>query len=100
LAGCLYTLGSFFNFTKVAQSFGLLFSRRTSFVLILTKNGFGYILGDFLTKSSGHTACRTNFQAWGAKERGTLSKFCSLKTKSIKNGNDVNGKLGCSERNC
>jgi hypothetical protein len=25
------------------------------FVLILTKTGFGYILGDFFTNSSGHT---------------------------------------------
>jgi hypothetical protein len=43
----LFTLGSFFKSTEVAQILGLLFSRRKSYVLISTKNPWGYILGNF-----------------------------------------------------
>jgi hypothetical protein len=38
--------------------------------LILTRNGLGYILGDFFTNSSGHQGCQivcfqTKIQIWG-----------------------------------
>jgi hypothetical protein len=41
----------------VAQILGLLLSTvKVMKALILTKNGVGYILGDFFTNSSGHPA--------------------------------------------
>jgi hypothetical protein len=45
----IYTSGSFYEKTKVAQYLGY-FSRGKSYVLILSENGLGYILGDFLHK--------------------------------------------------
>jgi hypothetical protein len=53
--GDYFSLG-FFNISEIAQIYGLLFSQIICSVLILTKNGFGYILGDFFTNSSGHSA--------------------------------------------
>jgi hypothetical protein len=53
LGGCLFWAG-FFKFTEEAQIIGLLFSHSKRYVLILTKHGLGYILGDLFTNSSGH----------------------------------------------
>jgi hypothetical protein len=56
--GQLFTLDSFMKITEVDDIFVLLFTRYTSVdhVLILTKNGLGYILGVFFTNTSGHPA--------------------------------------------
>jgi hypothetical protein len=51
----------FFLITELAHFFGLLFPQRTSYVFILTKNGLGYILGDFFTNSSGHPGRHVGF---------------------------------------
>jgi hypothetical protein len=40
--------GQFLKITDVAQILGLIFSTKLTYVLILTKNGMGHILGDFL----------------------------------------------------
>jgi hypothetical protein len=45
--------GLFENYRSNAN-FGATFFRSTSYVLIGTKHGLGYILGDFFTNSSGH----------------------------------------------
>jgi hypothetical protein len=54
-AQCLIAnFGKWFeNYKSSAHLWGT-FSHGTSYVLILTKNGLGYILGDFFTNSSGH----------------------------------------------
>jgi hypothetical protein len=46
-------LGSFLQITEIAQIIGLLISTK-NYILIMTKNGLGYILGDFFTNVSGH----------------------------------------------
>jgi hypothetical protein len=38
--------------------------RGKTYVLILTKNGLGYILGDFVTNSSGHPVSVTYIAAF------------------------------------
>jgi hypothetical protein len=53
LIGPLFTVGTVLKITEVEQIFGLLFPRYRN-VLILTKKCLGYILVDFMTKSSGH----------------------------------------------
>jgi hypothetical protein len=53
--GRLCTLGSFLKIYRsryVDENFGLFF---LTYRLILTQHGLGYILGDFFTKTSGHT---------------------------------------------
>jgi hypothetical protein len=52
-----------FLITKCIPNVGLLFSKEKNCVLILTKSGLGYILGDFFsTNSSGHPgSSRTPF---------------------------------------
>jgi hypothetical protein len=45
----------FLKIVKVAH-FWSNFSRSLDYAIILTKNRFGYILGDFFTNSSGHPA--------------------------------------------
>jgi hypothetical protein len=48
-------MDSFSKITEVAHIDGPLFSTiKVTYALILTKKGLGYILGDFLTNSSGH----------------------------------------------
>jgi hypothetical protein len=42
---------------KICANYCHLFSCGTSCVLIWTKNGLGYILGDYLASSSGHPGC-------------------------------------------
>jgi hypothetical protein len=50
----LFTFVSvFFNYKRSAHLWASLF-RGTSYVLILTKNGLGYFLGDFFTNLYGH----------------------------------------------
>jgi hypothetical protein len=49
-----YLLWVVLEITELAQSFGLFFSESASCVFILTKNGLGYILGDFFINLSGH----------------------------------------------
>jgi hypothetical protein len=53
--GRLFTLGSGLKITE-EYIFGLLFPRYLlhTYVFILSKNGFGSVLGDFFTNSSGH----------------------------------------------
>jgi hypothetical protein len=48
----LHTLGSFQKITEVGQMLKVMYVK--SYGLVLTKNGAGYILGDFFTNSSGH----------------------------------------------
>jgi hypothetical protein len=48
--------GQCFSIAEVAEIFGLNFSAVKVYVLTLTKNGLGYILGDFFTFSSRHPA--------------------------------------------
>jgi hypothetical protein len=54
--GDFFTFGMFLKIKEVAH-FGAIFSNSTRYVLILTNNWLGYILGDFFTNSSGHPAC-------------------------------------------
>jgi hypothetical protein len=49
--GRLFALGSGFKMTEVAHIAGL---PEASYVIILTKNCLGYILGDSFENSSGH----------------------------------------------
>jgi hypothetical protein len=53
--GWLFTLGSFFN-DRTTANFWTAFSQLTGYVFILTKNGLGYSLGDFVKNVSGHPA--------------------------------------------
>jgi hypothetical protein len=51
----LFYLGSLLKLSKVAQILGLCITTvQVTYVLILTKNGLGYILVDFFINSSGH----------------------------------------------
>jgi hypothetical protein len=52
--GWLFTMVSCSKIRKVATKFVLLFFKCKSYILTLTKNGLGYILGDFFPNSSGH----------------------------------------------
>jgi hypothetical protein len=52
--GLLFSLGSFLKNKKSSQNFYAYFIYSKSYVLILTKSVLAYILGDFLTNSSGH----------------------------------------------
>jgi hypothetical protein len=49
----LFSLGSFFNYKSSANSLATVF-HETSYVIVLTKDVFGYSLGDFFVNSSGH----------------------------------------------
>jgi hypothetical protein len=46
----------FLKITEEAQMFGLLVSTEKRYVLILRKNGFGYVLGSIFKNSSSHPA--------------------------------------------
>jgi hypothetical protein len=54
--GLLLTL---VGFLKITEDSWTTFLQSKSYVAILTKNGLGYILGDFLTYSSGRPALNT-----------------------------------------
>jgi hypothetical protein len=54
--GRLISLGIFLKIAEVALIFGLLFSTEIALYCFFYKNGLGYILGDFITSSSGHPA--------------------------------------------
>jgi hypothetical protein len=56
----LFTLGSFLKITKVAFILVDTFSHSQVYAVILRKNGLGYILGDFITNSSGRPALKSN----------------------------------------
>jgi hypothetical protein len=45
--GRLFALGSGLKLAGVAHIYGMLFTTATSYILMLTKNCLGYILGDF-----------------------------------------------------
>jgi hypothetical protein len=49
----IVNFGQFFENDRSRTNFRILFPDK-SYVLILTKNGLGYILGDFHINSSGH----------------------------------------------
>jgi hypothetical protein len=51
-------MSCFFDNLQTIPNFGLLFFHGKSYALTLRTNGLGYILGDFFTNSSGHTAAR------------------------------------------
>jgi hypothetical protein len=58
LGGCLLR-AVFLKTTEVcSRHFWATFIHGSSYVLILQVNGLGYILGDFLSNSSGHPVCR------------------------------------------
>jgi hypothetical protein len=62
------------------------FSPKVRFVLISTKNGFGFILGDFFTNSSGHPMCEPatfvkigrsiDLSHWARSQPATTGKVC------------------------
>jgi hypothetical protein len=52
----LFTLAHFFEIYRSSPNLFTAFSAEKNNVLILTKNGLGYILVDILTNSSGHSA--------------------------------------------
>jgi hypothetical protein len=57
--GAIVFHGQFFFNYRINPNFGATFYHVKSYVLILTKNEVGYILGYFFTNSSGHTAMGT-----------------------------------------
>jgi hypothetical protein len=54
--GRLFTLCSFVKLTEKNLLSGYFFNCK-SYVLIITKNVLGYILGDFFSNAFGHPAC-------------------------------------------
>jgi hypothetical protein len=56
----------YYVFWAVGVFYFKLLATFSAIFLILTKNGLGYILGDFFTNSSGHTARR---ESRGGSER-------------------------------
>jgi hypothetical protein len=60
MLGVSLFLGSFEKITKVTQCWGQFFHGK-SCVLISTKSGLGYILGDLFTNASGQPAIIVTF---------------------------------------
>jgi hypothetical protein len=58
--GPLFSSGIFMKNTISILKFGSPFFHGKSYVLIWKKIGFGHILGDFLTNSSGHPASKAD----------------------------------------
>jgi hypothetical protein len=58
-SGRVFTWAAFYK----PKYFGYFIQSEVACVLILTENGWGYILGDFFTNSSGHPA-RGNHTAY------------------------------------
>jgi hypothetical protein len=52
--GRLFTLGGCSENNRIGPIFWATFCHGTIYVLIMTKNGLGSILGDFFTNPSGH----------------------------------------------
>jgi hypothetical protein len=52
-----FCLVSFLIIFTTAEILGHFFYHGKSYAVILTKSGLGYILGDYLTNSSGHPDC-------------------------------------------
>jgi hypothetical protein len=66
----------FLKITEVAHIFWPFFHNYV-FALILTKKGWGYILGDFLTNSSGHTdsySCKVRRRRIGSWQKATNTR--------------------------
>jgi hypothetical protein len=68
LGNCFY-FGHFLKITKIAYICGLLFYTEKCYALILTKNGLGFIWGNFFTNLSGHPAHNPKLQSprWQAE---------------------------------
>jgi hypothetical protein len=66
----LTTWISFSKITEAAQIWGLFFTNGKICVPILTKNGLGYILGDFFTNSSGHPGRRFRLKSFSSRQEG------------------------------
>jgi hypothetical protein len=54
-------IGHFFEYYESSRKFWATFPHSSGFILILAKNGLGYIFGDFFTISSGHPESNTFF---------------------------------------
>jgi hypothetical protein len=75
----LFTPGSFLKIKQLAQFFGILFStEQVVKILILAKNGLGYILGSFFTYSSGQPVFYNPFACFQTLKT-SLSLFLFLK---------------------
>jgi hypothetical protein len=55
MAGGFFGGGQFFGNFRSSTTSWAAFVHGTSYVLIVTKNGLGYILGDFFINASGHS---------------------------------------------
>jgi hypothetical protein len=64
----IYEYIGFLDNFRGGPYFGQLFPTEKSYVLILTKNGLGYISGNLLTDSSGHP------NRWQRPEHGSSNK--------------------------
>jgi hypothetical protein len=62
----LFSLGRFYKITEVCGANSWAFLSGTSYILILTENGLGYTLDDFISNSSGHPAlnCKRSMKDW------------------------------------
>jgi hypothetical protein len=84
--GRLFPSGSFFENYRNSTNNWATFFRYESCVLIFTRNGMGYILGDFFTNVSGHpvpdqpTFKRRQYAGWpeGIFYRGLHAFICML----------------------
>jgi hypothetical protein len=56
-----FLFGQFFEDYKISPIYWATFFNGKSYAYNLTKNGLGYILGDFFTSSSGHPDRCSNF---------------------------------------
>jgi hypothetical protein len=52
--GPMFIFGSFLKIKKSSKNNWAICFQSKSYVLIMAKNGLGYILGDFFKNSSGH----------------------------------------------
>jgi hypothetical protein len=70
--GSLFTLDNFWKITQKPKFVDYFFQRK-SYMLIMLKNVFGYILGDFFTTSSGHpeneSISRKKFIVWKKNQK-------------------------------
>jgi hypothetical protein len=92
-------LGKLFLISEVAQFFGLFFPRIQSCALILTKDGLGYILGDFITNSPGADVmirifcdlCQFSAEklAFFSKSNVMLKNLHNLALFRVKNANNL-----------
>jgi hypothetical protein len=73
--GCLLTLGSFLNYRSSSNILATFFHRKSKlYLLMLTENVLGFILGDVFANTSGHPVCwETN-----PVKKGVKQNRCSL----------------------